>query len=82
MEITINKRGQITIPKKIRDVAGLKPSRKLSLKFKNNKLYIEQKTLKPRIFNDELIKNILDESSSNEKEFNEILSRWRKRKSS
>jgi len=82
MEITVNKRGQITIPKKLREVSGIKPSRKLSVEYKNNKLYLVPKNIKMRTFSDEMIKSILKETDSEEKEFNEILKRWQKRKSS
>lgn len=82
MEITINKRGQITIPKKIRDIAGLKPSKKLSLKYRNNKIYIEEKTLKPRIFDDKFINTLIEENKISKKEYDRILSKWKNKKSS
>jgi len=82
MEITVNKRGQITIPKKIRDVSGIKPSRKLSLEFKNNKLYLTPEKFEIRTFNDKVIKEIITENEIDEKEFNQILKKWRKRRSS
>lgn len=82
MEITVNKRGQITIPKKLREISGIKPSRKLSLEYKNNRLYLVPKNIKMRIFDDEMINKILKETDTDEKEFNAILKRWQKKKSS
>ena len=43
MEVTLAERGQIVIPKEVRDAMGLKPGAKLQIRMADGRLLIEKK---------------------------------------
>ncbi|MBN2126834.1 MAG: AbrB/MazE/SpoVT family DNA-binding domain-containing protein [Candidatus Diapherotrites archaeon] len=66
--ITImGERGQITIPKSIREIAGLNPKDKLIVKIEEKKIVVE----KPQKEKEELIKEYFEKYSWLEKEVDE-----------
>jgi AbrB family looped-hinge helix DNA binding protein len=75
----VGERGQITIPKEIRQRLGIKPKSAVILEEKDGVLLVRPAAAVPiRIFSDEFIAELEKENTLKKGERGRILARWRK----
>lgn len=78
--VIIGERGQMTIPKKLREKLGIKPKSPVVIELKENGILIKPAVAVPlREFSDEFVKQLVKEDMLKKGEKEEILSKWKKK---
>ena len=78
--VIIGERGQVTIPKKLREILGIKPKSPVFIELKNNGILIKPAVTVPlREFSDEFIQQLKEEDVLKKGEKKKILSKWKKK---
>lgn len=78
--VIVGERGQITIPKKLREKMGIKPKSPVVVEFKGNGILIKPAvTIVLREFPDRFIKKLEKEDALQRGEKEKILSGWKKK---
>lgn len=75
--VFLGKRGQITIPAKIRESLGIEEGQPLIIEYDGEKLILKKAMVLPvRIYTDEEVKTYIQEDELKEGEKDEIKKRW------
>jgi AbrB family looped-hinge helix DNA binding protein len=78
--VIIGERGQVTIPKKLREKVGIKPKSPVVIEIKENGILIKPAVTVPlREFSDEFVKQIEKADMMKKGEKEGILSKWKKK---
>ncbi|MDA8214040.1 MAG: AbrB/MazE/SpoVT family DNA-binding domain-containing protein [Nitrospiraceae bacterium] len=78
--VIIGERGQVTIPKKLREKLGIKPKSPVVIELKENGILIKPAVTVPlREFSDEFVKQLEKEDMLKKGEKEGILSKWKKK---
>lgn len=78
--VIIGERGQVTIPKKLREKLGIKPKSPVVIELKENGILIKPAVTVPlREFSDEFIRQLEKADMMKKGEKEEILSKWKKK---
>jgi AbrB family looped-hinge helix DNA binding protein len=78
--VIIGERGQVTIPKKLREKLGIKPKSPVVIELKENGILIKPAVTVPlREFSDEFVKQLEKADMMKKGEKEEILSKWKKK---
>lgn len=78
--VIIGERGQVTIPKKLREKVGIKPKSPVVIEIKENGILIKPAATVPlREFSDEFVKQLEKADMMKKGEKEEILSKWKKK---
>jgi AbrB family looped-hinge helix DNA binding protein len=74
----VGERGQVTIPKEIRNRLGIKPRSAVILEEKDGALVIRPAATVPiRIYSDEFVKQLEEDNTLREGEREKILAKWK-----
>jgi AbrB family looped-hinge helix DNA binding protein len=75
--VLVGKRGQVTLPAKIRKTLGIKEGELLIIEYDGEKLIIRKAMVVPvRIYTDEEVESYIQEDTLKEGEREEILKKW------
>jgi len=75
--VFVGKRGQVTIPAKIRESLGIKEGEPLIIEYEGERLIIRKALIVPvRVYTDEEVKNYIQEDELKEGEREDILKKW------
>lgn len=78
--IIVGERGQVTIPKRLREKTGIKPKSPVVIELKKNGILIKPAVTVPlREFSDEFIRKLEKEDLLKKGEEGKILSKWKKK---
>lgn len=78
--VILGERGQVTIPKRLREKLGIKPKSPLIIELKENGILIKPAITVPlREFSDDFIRQIEREDLLKKREKEGILSKWKKK---
>lgn len=78
--VILGERGQVTIPKRLREKLGIKPKSPLIIELKENGILIKPVITVPlREFSDDFIRQIEREDLLKKREKKGILSKWKKK---
>ncbi len=78
--VIIGERGQVTIPKKLREKLGIKPKSPVVIELKENGILIKPAVTVPlREFSDEFVKQLEKADMMKKGEKEGILSKWKKK---
>jgi AbrB family looped-hinge helix DNA binding protein len=78
--IIVKERGQITLPKKMREKLGIKPKTILTAAVRDGSLVITPaKAISVRSFSDEFVRDIIKRDTLKKGERKEIISKWKKK---
>lgn len=77
--VMVGERGQITIPKRIREKLGIKPKSPVIIEATKEGVLIKPATtVCVREFSDDFIEELIKEDTLKEREREEILSKWKR----
>ncbi|MGB9683229.1 MAG: AbrB/MazE/SpoVT family DNA-binding domain-containing protein [bacterium] len=75
--VLVGKRGQVTLPARIRKALGIKEGEPLIIEYDGERLIIRKAMVVPvRIYTDEEVKSYIQEDTPKEGEREEILKKW------